>query len=285
MKTLIQDIVALLRRQQELGLVGLDGDFSRLDAPWFFEKSGEVGADKIPEHLPAPKTLYEAPNSVAELKAALDARVAPAGSRARRSPAGAGGLPSANTNRERTPLQVLRDEVAQCTQCSLSRSRSQVVFGEGRIDSELVFVGDAPGRDEDRQAEPFLGDVGELLDKMLSAMGLLRHQVYLTTLAKCRPPRGKMAEAAEMQTCLTHLEGQLDLIRPKVVVTMGQTVSQVFLNRQEPITELRGQFHQRGSLKVMPTYHPAYLLKVPKAKKVVWEDLQQVMGELGLKGR
>ena len=283
MKNLIQEIIDALGRQRELGLHALDGDFAALDRPWFFEKASDESGSMIRGAIDSSNQSRGKPSSVAELKAALDAKLS--GKSIEKVRANQAPRPPVlqTAGKEANPLQLLRNQVAQCTSCALSRSRSQVVFGEGRIDADLVFVGDGPGRDEDRQGEPFLGDVGKLLDKMISAMGLLRHQVYLTTLTKCRPPRSRLAEVAEMKECIGHLEKQLEVIRPKVVVTMGQTVSQVFLERDEPITELRGQFHQRGPLKVMPTYHPAYLLKVPKAKRVVWEDLQQVMVELGLK--
>ena len=285
MKHLIQEIIEALGRQRELGLQGLDGDFSAIDRSWFFERSSAESGPISAADVHVSEQDVGAPNSVAELKAALDAKLSGKSvAKARvKQPTVQPGL--RRPDKDANPLQLLRAHVAECTSCDLSRSRSQVVFGEGRIDADLVFVGDGPGRDEDRQGEPFLGDVGQLLDKMISAMGLMRHQVYLTTLTKCRPPRSRVAEVAEMKECISHLERQLEIIRPKIVVTMGQTVSQVFLSRNEPITELRGQFHQRGTFKVMPTYHPAYLLKVPKAKRVVWEDLQQVMVELGLKER
>jgi len=283
-KHLIQEVIAALSRQHELGLSGLSGDFDALDRPWFFERFSQVAKLEVSQTTKSVQGV-DGPSSVAELKAALDATIAGKTVKPRTS------MPSSNVSvpvrsiHAESPLQLFRSEILGCTGCALSRSRSQIVFGEGQANADLLFVGDGPGRDEDRQGEPFLGDVGQLLDKMLSAMGLLRHQVYLTTLTKCRPPRSRRAEALEMKACLGHFDRQLELIRPKVVVTMGQTVSQTILERAEPITELRGQFHQRGAIKVMPTYHPAYLLKVPKAKRVVWEDLQQVMAELGLKGR
>ena len=283
-KHLIQEVIAALGRQHELGLSGLSGDFETIDQPWFFERSSQV--EKLRESQTTKSVQsVDGPSSVAELKAALDAKITgkPVKPRGLIQPSGAP-MPGRSAHAE-NPLQQFRTEILDCTGCALSRSRSQVVFGEGQPNAELLFVGDGPGRDEDRQGEPFLGEVGQLLDKMLSAMGLLRHQIYLTTLTKCRPPRGRRAEVQEMKACMNHFNRQLELIRPKVVVAMGQTVSQVILDRVEPITELRGQFHQRGAVKVMPTYHPAYLLKVPKAKRVVWEDLQQVMVELRLKER
>lgn len=282
MKHLIQEVIAALKRQHELGLSGLSGDFGALDRSWFFEGSSQA-SKLISSDTDQPTQGGDGPNSVAELKAALDAKITGKRINPRVSvPTSSTPLPARSTHAD-NPLQLFRAEILDCTGCALSRSRSQVVFGEGQSNAELLFVGDGPGRDEDRQGEPFLGEVGQLLDKMLSAMGLLRHQVYLTTLTKCRPPRSRRADVQEMKACMGHFERQLDLIRPKVVVAMGQTVSQVLLDRAEPITELRGQFHRRGDVKVMPTYHPAYLLKVPKAKRVVWEDLQQVMVELGLK--
>ena len=281
-KSLIQEVIKLLNRQSELGLSGVDSDLAALDAPWFFEKTAPVPSDRHSTAL-APLS-QETPTNAAEVKALLEAKLAPA-DRPKRIPKVKAPEPAPKSSVGGSPLTQLRERVSRCESCSLSRSRSQTVFGEGRPDAPLMFVGDGPGRDEDRQGEPFLGEVGALLNKMIRAMGLPRHEVYLTTLTKCRPPRSRGPEVDEMRQCLEHLDAQIELIKPKVIVTLGQTVSQVILERSEAITELRGQFHMRGQAKVMPTYHPAYLLKVPKAKATVWHDLQIVMTELGLKGR
>ena len=282
MKSLIQEVIKMLDRQSELGLSGVDGDLAALDAPWFFEKTAPDSSDR--QSTVAAPLSQDAPTNAAEVKALLEAKLAPAG-QPKRAPKVSAPQAEPKPVVGGSPLTQLRERVSRCDSCNLSRSRSQVVFGEGRADAPLVFVGDGPGRDEDRQGEPFLGDVGTLLNKMIRAMGLPRHEVYLTTLTKCRPPRSRGPEVEEMRQCLQHLDAQIELIKPKVIVTLGQTVSQVILGRSEAITELRGQFHMRGQTKVMPTYHPAYLLKVPKAKATVWHDLQIVMTELGLKER
>ena len=178
----------------------------------------------------------------------------------------------------------------QCMKCAnLAATRTNVVFGVGSIDAELMFVGEAPGADEDAAGEPFVGAAGQLLTKMIGAMGLTRDQVYIANILKCRPdmPRGSSGNRKptpeEMQTCIPYLHAQIDLIQPKVLVGLGGTAMEGLLGKSG-ITKLRGQWHTYRGIPLMPTYHPAYLLRNQSnaEKRRVWEDLLAVMEKLGL---
>ena len=178
----------------------------------------------------------------------------------------------------------------QCMKCAnLAATRTNVVFGVGSIDADLMFVGEAPGADEDAAGEPFVGAAGQLLTKMIGAMGLTREQVYIANILKCRPdmPRGSSGNRKptpeEMQTCIPYLHAQIDLIQPKVLVGLGGTAMEGLLGKSG-ITKLRGQWHTYRGIPLMPTYHPAYLLRNQSnaEKRRVWEDLLAVMEKLGL---
>jgi uracil-DNA glycosylase family 4 len=187
-------------------------------------------------------------------------------------------------------IAELRERAMQCMKCpNLAATRTNVVFGVGNIDAELMFVGEAPGADEDAAGEPFVGAAGQLLTKMIAAMGLTRDQVYIANILKCRPdmPRGSSGNRKptpeEMQTCIPYLHAQIDLIQPKVLVGLGGTAIEGLLGKSG-ITKLRGQWHTYRGIPLMPTYHPAYLLRNQSnaEKRKVWEDLMAVMEKLGL---
>ncbi len=179
-------------------------------------------------------------------------------------------------------LEQLRDQVAVCTRCRLHASRTQAVFARGTAVSRLCFVGEGPGADEDEQGYPFVGAAGQLLDRMIAAMGLGRDEVYVCNIVKCRPPKNRKPEPDEMAACRPFLERQLRLAAPEVIVALGATAVQGLLDTNEGITRLRGRWKlYRGEVAVMPTFHPAYLLRSPRAKRAVWEDLQAVLRQLG----
>jgi DNA polymerase len=156
------------------------------------------------------------------------------------------------------------------------------VFGAGNPAAELVFVGEAPGHEEDLQGEPFVGAAGQLLTRIIEAMGLRRDQVYLLNVVKCRPPHNRNPQPDEVAACRPILQAQLDRLQPRVICALGAFAAQALLQTEERISRLRGRFHTVGSTKVMPTYHPAYLLRNPHEKRVVWQDMQAVQRELGL---
>jgi len=179
-------------------------------------------------------------------------------------------------------LEVLADEARACTRCVLHVERKQAVFARGTGSSGLCFVGEGPGADEDEQGFPFVGAAGQLLDRMIEAMGLSRDEVYVCNIVKCRPPKNRKPEPEEMASCIPYLEEQLGLIAPQVVVALGATAVQGLLGTSEGITRLRGKWKlYRGRIPVMPTFHPAYLLRTPGAKREVWDDLQAVLRQMG----
>lgn len=178
-------------------------------------------------------------------------------------------------------LLGIRRELGECTRCKLSRGRTRLVFGVGDPAAELMFVGEGPGADEDRQGEPFVGRAGQLLTKMIEAMGYRREEVYIANVVKCRPPENRNPEPDEMDACEPFLRQQIAAVRPKVLVALGKIAVQALLRDTTAISRLRGRWFTYEGVKLMPTFHPAYLLRSPEEKKKAWEDLQLVMKELG----
>lgn len=182
-------------------------------------------------------------------------------------------------------LPQIREELGDCTRCKLSGGRKNIVFGVGNPDAALVFVGEAPGAEEDKTGEPFVGAAGQLLTKMIEAMGLGREDVYICNIIKCRPPGNRNPEPDEIAACEPFLKRQLAAIRPRMIVCLGKFAAQCLLRSDAPISRLRGQWKAYEGIPLMPTFHPAFLLRNPSSKREVWMDLQQVMArfdELGL---
>jgi uracil-DNA glycosylase len=179
-------------------------------------------------------------------------------------------------------LPKIREFIGDCTRCKLSKTRTKIVFGTGNPNAELMFVGEGPGRDEDLSGEPFVGRAGKLLTDMIKAMGLQREDVYIANVVKCRPPENRLPEKDEITACSPFLMRQIDVIKPKVICTLGSCSAQMLLQTTQGISKLRGEWFDFRDSKLMPTYHPAYLLRNPAAKTEVWKDLQKVMGVLGL---
>src|SRR5262245_42630280 len=180
-------------------------------------------------------------------------------------------------------LEELRDTIGECTRCRLAGHRTRLVFGVGNPRARLVFVGEGPGRDEDLQGEPFVGRAGQLLTEIITkGMRLRRNDVYICNVVKCRPPDNRNPEPDEVAACSPFLERQIALVQPEVIVALGKFAAQTLLATSTPITRLRGKWHQYLGVPLMPTFHPAYLLRNPGDKKLVWEDVQQVMARLGL---
>ena len=175
-------------------------------------------------------------------------------------------------------LTDIRTEIGDCTRCALhALGRRQVVFGAGNPDANLMFVGEAPGADEDVQGEPFVGRAGQLLTKIIEAIGLSRSDVYIANVIKCRPPGNRNPEPAEVSTCEPFLLRQIEAIRPKVIVALGTFAAQTLLRSDTPISRLRGRVHEfGGGIKLIPTFHPAFLLRSPDRKRDVWEDMKTV---------
>ena len=179
-------------------------------------------------------------------------------------------------------LNVIRENLGECTRCRLHQKRNKIVYGAGNPRAQLVFVGEAPGHDEDIQGLPFVGRAGKLLTQMIEAMGLQREDVYICNVVKCRPPENRKPEDDEVETCSPYLYRQLDVIAPKAIVCLGAVAAQTLLKTKDPISRFRGTWSDFRNTKLMATYHPAYLLRNPSAKSEVWKDLQKVMAHLGL---
>jgi len=201
--------------------------------------------------------------------------------------ASAGLTPSSLLARKDPPAVKLRlleqDVIGDCRRCKLHRGRTNIVFGVGDPDAELVFVGEGPGADEDRKGEPFVGKAGQLLTKMIEAMGYARNDVYICNVVKCRPPNNRDPEPDEVEACEPFLMTQLAIVKPKVIVGLGRHASQTLLRTRTPISSLRGKWFAYQGVDFMPTFHPAYLLRSPEKKREAWNDLQLVMAKLGKK--
>lgn len=186
-------------------------------------------------------------------------------------------LPQTGPIGEGETLAGIRAELGDCQRCGLARGRKNIVFGVGNPAAQLMFVGEAPGRDEDLQGEPFVGEAGQLLTKIIQAMGLQREDVYICNVLKCRPPDNRNPHHDEIEACGPFLLRQVRAIAPKAIIALGTFAAQTLLESKEPISRLRGHFHDYHGVPLMPTFHPAFLLRSPEKKREVWGDVQQVM--------
>lgn len=181
-------------------------------------------------------------------------------------------------------LAALAARVATCTRCQeLASTRQQTVFGVGNPQARVMFIGEAPGADEDEQGEPFVGRAGQLLNKIITACGWTREEIYICNILRCRPPGNRLPEATEAHHCREYLNAQIAIVDPEFIVCWGTCASQNLLGSEETIGKMRGRFYTHGRAKVLCTYHPSYLLRNPEAKKPVWEDMKVLLSEMGLK--
>ncbi|MGB9715643.1 MAG: uracil-DNA glycosylase [Thermodesulfovibrionales bacterium] len=197
---------------------------------------------------------------------------------------------SSEDQRSRTPnykldkkiaLRSLREEIGDCKRCRLSKERKNIVFGEGNPDARLMFIGEAPGREEDIQGRPFVGDAGKLLTRLIEKMGFKRDDVYITNIVKCRPPMNRDPEKDEIDICRIFVERQIDIIKPDVIISLGRISAQTLIgNDRLKMTSIRGNFFEYKGIPLMPTFHPAYLLRNPKDKWLTWNDAQKVLEKL-----
>jgi DNA polymerase len=177
----------------------------------------------------------------------------------------------------REALSTIREDIGDCTRCKLHRlGRRQIVFGVGNPDADLMFVGEAPGGDEDVQGVPFVGRAGQLLTKIIEAIGLTREEVYIANVIKCRPPENRNPDPDEVETCEPFLFRQIETIKPKVIVALGTFATRALLKTQDPISRLRGRVYDYRGARLIPTFHPAFLLRSPDRKRDVWEDMKKV---------
>jgi uracil-DNA glycosylase len=220
---------------------------------------------------PSPRRVAAA----AETQARCDNSPAP-GDDAASAPSAAGDQPDEPALR----LRQLRETLGSCQRCRLSRERKNLVFGEGGPAAALMFIGEAPGQDEDIQGVPFVGAAGQLLTRMIEAMGLQREEVYIANIIKCRPPQNRDPAPDEVDACEAFLRQQIEIISPRIIIAMGNFAAKTLLRTETGITRLRGRFHTYQGVPLMPTFHPAYLLRNPDAKRPVWQDLKAVMAEM-----
>jgi DNA polymerase len=184
----------------------------------------------------------------------------------------------------RRTLAQIRGELGECTRCKLAPTRHSIVFGVGSEEAPLMFVGEAPGEQEDKRGEPFVGRAGELLDRMIEAMGWTRDTVYIANTLMCRPPGNRNPQPDELEQCMPFLRAKIDAIAPRVIVALGRPAANQLLGTDSPISALRGKFHDRFGARIMPTFHPAYLLREPDRKRDAWADLKLVIAELARLG-
>ncbi len=236
-----------------------------------------------PQPAPAPRGLSPEPERPMAARPAMPRAEPPSANLLDVPPQSrpfAGPLPGV-VDGEPPTLDQIRRELGDCRRCKLCSGRKNIVFGSGNPRAELVFVGEGPGADEDVQGVPFVGAAGQLLTKMIEAMGYNRDQVYICNVVKCRPPNNRNPEPDEVTACEPFLRAQLQAVRPKAIVALGKFAAQTLLRDSTPITRMRGQWREYEGIKLMPTFHPAYLLRQPAEKKKAWEDLQQVMKFFG----
>jgi DNA polymerase len=219
---------------------------------------------------------------ISRSRRAMDARPAPHGA-AVAEPPKVGARPTpVSVEDPAAALECLRtDTIGDCRRCGLAPTRKHLVFGVGAARADLVFVGEAPGAEEDAQGIPFVGAAGQLLTRIIEATGLRRDDVYIANIIKCRPPGNRNPRPDEIASCEPFLIGQLEIIGPKVICALGTFAAQTLLKTHEPISRLRGRWHAYQGIPLMPTFHPAYLLRNPAEKKTVWADVQSVMARLG----
>lgn len=264
-----EKLEAWLRYYDDLGLGVFYNDRSRAGEGVL--QSAEPAAIAPAEVARAPKPVPPSPPPV---KMPLHASVLPVVSES--------SLFESIDRVENDTLERIREDLGECTRCRLHKQRNKIVFGVGNPRAELVFVGEGPGHDEDVQGLPFVGRAGKLLTQMIEAMGLLRDDVYICNVVKCRPPENRKPEDDEVATCSPYLFRQLEVIGPKAVVCLGATAAQALLKTKDSISRYRGQWFDFRGTKLLVTYHPAYLLRNPAAKGDVWKDLQKVMAYLGI---
>ncbi len=193
-------------------------------------------------------------------------------------------VPAQAPTREAAPgltLAQIREELGDCHRCKLWPSRTQIVFGVGNPRAELMLIGEAPGAEEDRQGEPFVGAAGQLLNRLLHKLGLQRSEIYIANILKCRPPRNRDPEPDEVASCLPFLVKQIEAISPLVIVTLGRIAVQSLLATKTPLGQLRGKWQKWRDIPVMPTFHPSYLLRAPQERIKTWEDMQLVLAKWG----
>jgi uracil-DNA glycosylase family 4 len=245
----------------------------------FYRRPVEEGVNVAVEAVASPEVVESIPENISLMPKATKSASQPASAPATSLPV----LPPIDAKDKPAALIALREHIGDCTRCRLSKGRTKLVFGVGNPDADIMFVGEGPGADEDAQGEPFVGRAGQLLNNMISAMGIRREDIYIANVVKCRPPNNRAPEKDETDTCSPFLMQQIDIVKPKVIVALGATAAKNLLVMNDSMGALRGRWYDFRGTKLVVTYHPAYLLRDPRQKKETWKDLQMVMKFLGLK--
>lgn len=259
------------------------------------KSQGFTGFDCSPEALQAFRTLTGPPKAAQarETKVPGGSDVSPGASKTAQTGHLRASGPAPNPATKAAPLKATQPEslaaiqadITDCHRCNLAEGRTRIVFGDGHPQARLVFVGEGPGHDEDLQGLPFVGRAGQLLTRIIEAMGLQRSDVYICNIVKCRPPGNRNPAPAEIEACSPFLRRQLAAIQPEFICALGTFAAQTLLDTATPISRLRGRFHTYQGIELIPTFHPAYLLRNPASKREVWEDMQQLMQAMGLPPR
>jgi DNA polymerase len=265
-----------LRFYRELGLT----EFYRRPVEDIAEPEAEAGNIAVAISEEAPPVAPSAGNSQTQTRPFTEDGAIPPRKPIPAQPPIANVVPAAD---RAAALNIIREEIGECTRCALHTGRNKLVFADGDPNARLMFVGEGPGADEDAQGLPFVGRAGQLLNNMISAMGLKREEVYICNVVKCRPPGNRAPEPEEANTCVPFLFKQIDVVRPQVIVALGATAATYLLGQRQPLAGLRGRVHAFRGTQLIVTYHPAFLLRDPRQKKEAWADLQIAMKELGLK--
>ena len=243
----------------------------------------DSAAARIPAYREEARVVADFPKPVAQ-RAPIAASVAASGLFLQAENAGLDGPILSREEKIAVLAEMNERQVRNCTLCKLCEQRSQTVYGEGDVDAPIFFIGEGPGEVEDRTGRPFVGPAGQKLDEMIFAMGLERKQVYIANIVKCRPPGNRVPLPDEVDACSPFLRRQIEIVRPKVIVTLGLPATKHMTNTTVGITRLRGTWHEWRGIKLMPTFHPAYILRnyTVETRRAVWSDLQKVMAEVGL---
>lgn len=245
----------------------------------FYRRPVEEGVEVALQAVTPPEVVESVPKNNSLMPKATRSAPQPASASATSLPI----ISLTDTKNKPAALAAIREYIGDCTRCRLSKGRTKLVFGVGNPDADIMFVGEGPGADEDAQGEPFVGRAGQLLNNMISAMGIRREDVYIANVVKCRPPNNRAPEKDETDTCSPFLMQQIDVVKPKVIVALGATAAKNLLAMNDSMGALRGRWYDFRGTKLVVTYHPAYLLRDPRQKKETWKDLQMVMKFLGMK--
>jgi uracil-DNA glycosylase family 4 len=270
-------LVERIRFYRELGLT----EFYRrpVDQSAVVEDEAPAIAVALESHLQLPTADQQSTNPQIQPKPFMEEQAIPPRKPFPSQPPIADAIPAADRV---AALNIIREEIGECTRCALHKGRNKLVFADGDANARLMFVGEGPGADEDAQGLPFVGRAGQLLNNMITAMGLKREEVYICNVVKCRPPGNRTPEPEEANTCTPFLFRQIDVVRPQVIVALGATAATYLLGHRQPLAGLRGRVHAFRGTQLIVTYHPAFLLRDPRQKKEAWADLQIAMKELGL---